>query len=103
MKKIPDDIMRRVDVTIADFNEENRCSYCYRVRGLCIYLYRDEGDGSCPICRMKFKGKMDNWEFSIYKYSTDKYDPEEIFFPGAEYVDGTIEGALNAGLEAYPS
>lgn len=29
------------------------------------------------------------------------YDPYECFFPGEEHVDGTIEGALKAGMEAY--
>jgi hypothetical protein len=29
---------------------------------------------------------MDNWDFAIYRYSTERYDPEEWFFPGEEYV-----------------
>ena len=47
-------------------------------------------------------GKMDNREFAIFKWSSERYDPEEWFFPGSEYVDGTIEGAMKAGIEAYP-
>jgi hypothetical protein len=43
-----------------------------------------------------------NWEFAIFKWSTERYDPDEWFFPGAEYVDGTVEGAMMAGLHAYP-
>ena len=31
------------------------------------------------------------------------YDAEEWFFPGEEHIDGTIEGAMKAGLEAYPA
>ena len=46
---------------------------------------------------------MQHWEFAIYKYSDERYDPEEWIFPGAEEVDGTIEGAMRAGLKAYPS
>jgi hypothetical protein len=38
-----------------------------------------------------------------YKYSDERYDEEEWFFPGAGHVDGTIEGAMKAGLEAYPA
>jgi hypothetical protein len=34
--------------------------------------------------------------------SKNRYDPNEGFFPGVEYVDGTVEGAMKAGLEAYP-
>ncbi len=45
---------------------------------------------------------MENWYFAIYKYSDEHYDEEEMFFTGAELVDGTIEGAMRAGLKAYP-
>jgi hypothetical protein len=44
---------------------------------------------------------MDNWGFAIYKYSDNCYDPEEWFFPGEQYVDGTVTGAMKAGMEAY--
>ena len=45
---------------------------------------------------------MNNWEFAIYKYSDNGYDPEEWMFPGATLIDGTIVGAMRAGLQAYP-
>jgi len=45
---------------------------------------------------------MNNWEFAIFKWSSERYDPDEWIFPGLEYVDGTIEGAMMAGLYAYP-
>jgi hypothetical protein len=102
MKKIPNEIIRQVEEIIFNFNKKHKCSYGYRAKGLFLYIDRDDGIGFCPLCRLKFKGKIDNWEFAIYKYSSDKYDPEECFFPGAAYVDGTITGALKAGLEAYP-
>jgi len=41
-------------------------------------------------------------EFAIYKYSNERYAPDEWFFPGDQHVNGTIEGAMRAGLEAYP-
>ncbi len=28
--------------------------------------------------------------------------PREGMFPGAEHLDGTVEGALRVALEAYP-
>ena len=46
---------------------------------------------------------MGDWEFAIFKYSDGNYDADEWMFPGSEHVDGTIEGAMRAGLEAYPS
>jgi hypothetical protein len=45
---------------------------------------------------------MDNWGFAIFKYSKEHYDPDEWMFPGVGHVDGTIEGAMRAGLMAYP-
>jgi hypothetical protein len=45
---------------------------------------------------------MDNWGFAIYRYSRNFYDPDEWMFPGANFVNGTVEGAMKAGMEAYP-
>ena len=45
---------------------------------------------------------MDNWDFAIYRHSKERYDPDEWFFPGTEFVDGTVIGAMQAGLAAYP-
>ncbi|MGD9577951.1 MAG: hypothetical protein AB7Y74_06855 [Syntrophorhabdus sp.] len=66
-----------------------------------MYLERDDGSGPGPICRLKYTGEMGAWEFAIYKYSTERYDPHEWWFPGVEEVDGTVEGALRAGMKAY--
>jgi hypothetical protein len=54
------------------------------------------------MCRLTYTGKMDGWEFAIFKWSDEAYDPDEWFFPGFEEVDGTVQGAMRAGLEAYP-
>jgi hypothetical protein len=35
-------------------------------------------------------------------WSAEKYAPNKWSFPGSELVDGTIEGAMRAGLEGYP-
>jgi len=43
----------------------------------------------------------EGWYFAIYKYSDERYDEEDWFFPGNEFVDGTVKGALKAGMEAY--
>ncbi len=32
----------------------------------------------------------------------DEFNNDEFFFPGVEYLDGTIKGALYAGNKAYP-
>jgi len=44
---------------------------------------------------------MNEWQFAIFKWSTEKYDPNEWMFPGSGLADGTVEGAMKAGLEAY--
>ncbi len=103
---MPEDIRKQVGETIRRFNETQLkgkgCYYEGRYQGKYLYLDRKEPAGTSPICRLKYTGKVDDWEFAIYKYSADRYDSDEWFFPGMECVDGTIEGAMKAGLEAYP-
>ncbi len=131
-KLIPDEIREQVITIVDQFNEENALpsqpgsihqllqklnlaapipkepgqlagAYVPRFRGAYLYLARIDYNGRpSPICRLKWSGHMDKWEFAIYKYSTESYDPEEWFFPGAEEVDGTVTGAMRAGNEAYP-
>lgn len=76
--------------------------FAARFKGKFLYLDRIDYGRQSEICRLTWNGKMDNWDFAIYKYSDNCYDPEEWFFPGAGYVNGTIEGAMKAGMEAYP-
>jgi hypothetical protein len=105
-KSIPQKIKNQVDTIVQRFNQEHSTDpgssyYTVRYRGKYLYLDRADYGELGPICRLTFMGKMDNWGFAIYKYSSERYDPGEWFFPGSALVDGTIEGAMNAGLEAY--
>jgi hypothetical protein len=104
-KTIPAEVKEEVQQIIDRFNKDElgewSIVYSARFRGRHLYLDRDDGLGSGAICRLTYTGDMKNWEFAIYKYSTNRYDPEEWWFPGAEEVDGTIEGALRAGMKAY--
>jgi hypothetical protein len=92
--------------TIARFNQEilagSECRYIPRFKGKYLYLDREDFGDIGPICRLDYNRRKRLWDFAIYKYSADRYDPEEFFFPGSDLVDGTIEGALKAGMEAYP-
>lgn len=54
------------------------------------------------IGRLKYSGEIDDWDFAVFRYSREIYDADECMFPGAEHLDGTIEGALRAGMEIYP-
>lgn len=105
-KAIPEDIKAGVDEIVKDFNRKviGNPNYFYvtRYRGKYLYLDRYNYGRSAPVCQLKYTGSMQSWEFAIYKYSKDRYDPDEWMFPGSDLVDGTIEGAMKAGLQAYP-
>jgi hypothetical protein len=102
---IPDAVKTDVAAIVEHFNtaviRNPHCLYVPRYRGKFLYLDRQDYGRLSPICRLEYTGKMEAWSFAIYKYSDERYDAEEWFFPGSEHVDGTIEGAMKAGLEAY--
>lgn len=116
-QSIPPEVQTEIQKLIDDFNRENfkntksimraffgnksKIGYSVRFKGKYLYLDRSDGVYISPICRLKWNGKMDNWDFSIYKFSVGRYDPEEWFFPGSELVDGTVTGAMKAGMKAY--
>jgi len=106
-KRIPDEVRAQVDAIVERFNKKElrgrHCFYIARYRGSHLYLDRNDWGRVCHVCRLKYNGAMDNWDFAIFKYSDERYDPEEWMFPGGGHVDGTVEGAMRAGLEAYPS
>ncbi len=106
-KKIPDEARAQVDAIVEQFNKEElggspHCFYITRYRGHYLYLDRNDWGRVCHVCRLKYNGAMDNWDFAIFKYSNERYDPEEWLFPGEGHVDGTVVGAMRAGLGAYP-
>ena len=103
---IPDEVKQEVETIVQRFNQENwnrdDCYYEAQFRGKHCYLYRSDYGRLGPICRLTYTGKMDDWGFAIFKWSSERYDANEWLFPGSELVDGTVEGAMRAGLEAYP-
>ncbi len=105
-KSIPQEIKNQVEAIVHEFNRKTikdpNHYYTIRYRGRYLYLDRVEYGRSGPICRLTYTGDMTNWEFAIFKYSDERYDPEEWFFPGSEHIDGTVVGAMKAGLAAYP-
>jgi hypothetical protein len=105
-RAIPEDVKKQAEAIVDAFNtrvirDPNRY-YRPRYRGRFLYLDRVDYGIQKFVCRLTYTGRMDNWEFAIYKYSDERYDPDEWMFPGAGHIDGTIEGAMKAGLEAYP-
>ena len=105
-KSIPNAVKKRVEEIVKGFNQRvtdsPSCYYVTRYRGTYLYLNRYDYGRVGPICRLTYTGDINDWGFAIFKYSDERYDPEEWLFPGSEHVDGTIEGAMKAGLEAYP-
>jgi len=103
---ISEEIKKQVDQIVRRFNEnvirKPDLYYTTRYKGSFLYLDRLFYGRVSNVCRLKYIGDMNDWEFAIYKYSNERYDPDEWMFPGSGHVDGTVEGAMKAGLEAYP-
>jgi len=96
-------LLRRLGVVPATPPGKTVGSYVPCFRGAFLYLDRIGWNGRpSEICRLKWTGDMENWEFAIYRHSRNFYDPNEWMFPGSGHVDGTVEGAMRAGMEAYP-
>ena len=102
---IPEHVKTWADEAIQRFNEtviaDPNSSYVARYRGGYLYLDRLDYGEQLPIARLTYTGSTYRWDFAIYKYSDNKYDADEWLFPGSGFLDGTIEGAMRAGLEAY--
>ena len=105
-RSIPESVKNQVDDTVIRFNqqviEDPIYFYTTRYEDNFLYLDRTSLGVILPICRLKYTGTMGEWEFAIYQYNTQRYNPDEKLFAGWGKVDGTVEGALRAGLEAYP-
>ena len=100
-KKVKEEVNRIVDQFNRNVLTDSRRRYVARIKEKFLYLDRDDFGTTEQICRLEYTGVMNRWGFAIYKYSSGRYDPDEWFFPGEHLVDGTIEGAMKAGLEAY--
>ncbi len=104
--KIPKYLIQEIKDIVDKFNsktyKDNEAKFIPVVKGSYLYLKREENGNLESVVRLEYTGDMKNWDFAIYRYSTESYDDCDIFFPGDEYIDGTIKGALKAGSEAYP-
>jgi hypothetical protein len=111
------------------FNEANRTEYLLSFKGNYAYLGRgvkpkntqaafEAASKFMPpklaklfvnksvetkVGRLTWKGN--GWDFAPFLYSSETYDTSgeaRFMMPGAKFLDGTIEGALKAGLQLYP-
>jgi len=100
-KRVPQNIKTEVLQQLNDFNQKHKASFQISFRANYAYLSKTDYVET-KIGRLKYNGTMDKWGFAVFRYSREFYDPDEFMFPGAEELDGTIEGALRAGLLIYP-
>jgi hypothetical protein len=104
-QRIPDEVKQQVDEIVERFNQEvvqdTQRFFVTRFRGLYVYLDRLDGNIVSQRGRIKYTGAMHDWEFAIFKYSSETYDPDEWMFPGSQYLNGMVEGALKACSAAY--
>jgi hypothetical protein len=98
---VQDEIVKRVEIFNTKYFSKKEGRYHPSIKGKFVYLMRVGPSGLEPICRLTYNGNINNMDFAIFKYSSEKYDANEFCFPGANYVNGTIEGAMKAGMEAY--
>jgi len=105
-KGIPENVKTKVKDIIEIFNKNvlrtKDCNYQARFKGKYLYLDQNDYGNTGPIFRLTYTGKINKWDFAIFRWSNEQYDPEEWMFPGSQYLDGTVEGAMKAGLEVYP-
>lgn len=104
-----------VPIAIQEMLDDRAYAYCKRElpqvgyryfvdsRGKFIYLVRMWPNGAFQrLGRLTYEEDTEKMAFAIYKFSSGKYDPKDWWFPGSQYLDGTIEGALRALTKAYP-
>ncbi|MFT5909524.1 MAG: hypothetical protein ACI9XO_001039 [Paraglaciecola sp.] len=131
-KSIPKEIKIEILKIVEAFNEERQTAFQMTFRGQFAYLAKSEKQKvniantfrqmmaqkmgipikklaaqdaptvETKLGRLKYNGQMDNWSFAVFRYSREIYDAEEFMFPGAEELDGSVEGTLRAGMELYP-
>ena len=131
-KSIPKEIKNEVLKIVEVFNKEHKTAFQMTFRGQFAYLAKTEKQQvniantfrqmiaqkmgipikqmaaqdaptiETKLGRLKYNGQMDNWSFAVFRYSREIYDADEFMFPGSMELDGTVEGALRAGMELYP-
>jgi len=105
--KVPEQIKESIEKIVNEFNatklKKFNCKFEIQYKGNFLYLLLDEGlPDLSPTLRLKYTGNLEKWEFAIFKWSSETYTTDYLFIPGSEYIDGSIAGALQAAIIAYP-
>ncbi len=104
MPNIPQEVKTQLEQEVTTFNQTKlaKASFTFDIitRGKHIYLnVHHQGGPTYKLGRLGYEGDVTDMEFVVYKYSSERYAPEEMFFPGTEHLNGTIQGAMKAGLK----
>ena len=54
--------------------------YTPRFKGSFLYLDRKEYNNISPVARLGYTGDIHKWDFAIFKWSSETYDPDDFFF-----------------------
>ena len=102
--EIQKEINKKIDVFNKKYMSKSNYKYCAIIKGKFIYLmwqYEVAGEQKFDkISRLTYDGNLNDMDFAIFRYSREKYDATAMF-PGDNYINGTLEGAMKAGLKAY--
>ena len=128
--KIPVEIQEEVLRIVENYNKENETRYIATFRGKFCYISRiderqiaqqmtaylklmglpesllqhlplhTERELETHIGRLTWTGNMNSWDFAVYRYSKEAYDPNEWHF--AVGTSTSVLGVLKAGYEIYP-
>ena len=102
-KPIPTEVQAEANQAVHRFDKAHKTLHNLEFKGGYAYLKRVEEDQTfTKIGRLTYLEQTDEWDFTVFKYSTERYDPSEFNYPGRFHLDGTIEGVLWAGLDIYP-
>jgi len=110
---IPDDVRQkashRLRKLVKKYRKHGVANIIGTFKGRYLYIdWIDEAEIYCSslikrepkpskLCRLKYKGDINNWELEMYKYSDMCYDVEHDFV----FSGGTVEECFNAAASVY--
>ncbi len=100
--KIPEEVKAVIGQRVQAFNKAHKSGFQVEFKGKYCFLSKIGWKEPTKLGRLEWSGDIEKWRFAIFRYSREFYDPDEFMFEGAQKLDGTIEGAMRAGIELYP-
>ncbi len=101
-------IKRQIEAEVAAYNQEHlaprtNTMITVKFQGRFVHISTSKpGYRDSVMCRMVYNGKIDNFEFEIFKWSSERFDDDIFDMPGIEFFDGTVTGAIKAAQGVYP-